>query len=87
MTDLLTRWTDGRGTGSDWAEDLNLVRQLSDAMRLTSICGLGQIVPAPIESVLKHFGEEVEAHLTRRECPAGACFAEGKANATRAKTA
>jgi NADH:ubiquinone oxidoreductase subunit F (NADH-binding) len=72
MTDLLTRWTDG--TCTDWAADLELVRQLSEAMRLTSICGLGQILPAPIESVLKHFREEVEAHLTRRECPAGVCF-------------
>ena len=76
MTDLLTRWTDG--TSADWAADLELVRQLSEAMRLTSICGLGQIVPAPVESVLKHFREEVEAHLTRRECPAGVCFTSAK---------
>jgi NADH:ubiquinone oxidoreductase subunit F (NADH-binding)/NADH:ubiquinone oxidoreductase subunit E len=78
MTDLLTRWTDG--TCTDWAADLELVRQLSEAMRLTSICGLGQILPAPIESVLKHFREEVEAHLTRHECPAGVCFSSAKAS-------
>ena len=78
MTDLLTRWTDG--TCTDWAADLELVRQLSEAMRLTSICGLGQILPAPIESVLKHFREEVEAHLTRHECPAAVCFPSAKAS-------
>ncbi len=47
-------------------------------MRLASICGLGQVVPAPIASVLKHFPEEVEAHLTRRECPSGVCFNESE---------
>jgi NADH:ubiquinone oxidoreductase subunit F (NADH-binding) len=86
MTDLLTRWTDG--TRTDWAADLELMRQLSEAMRLTSICGLGQILPAPIESVLKHFREEVEAHLTRHECPAGVCFSNANAAApAQAKTA
>jgi NADH:ubiquinone oxidoreductase subunit F (NADH-binding)/NADH:ubiquinone oxidoreductase subunit E len=91
MTDILTRWTDGGAPKSDWSADLELVRQLSEAMRLTSICGLGQIVPAPIESVLKHFREEVEAHLTRRECPAGVCFSSAAkptaASAQRARTA
>jgi NADH:ubiquinone oxidoreductase subunit F (NADH-binding)/NADH:ubiquinone oxidoreductase subunit E len=77
MTDLLTGWTEGKR--SDWAADLELVRELSEAMRLTSICGLGQIVPAPIESVLKHFREEVEAHVTRHECLAGVCFSEKSA--------
>ena len=70
MVDLLTGWTQGRGSASDLA----LIDELSDALRLTSICGLGQVVPAPIASVLKHFREDVEAHITRRECPAGVCF-------------
>ncbi len=71
MMDLLTGWT--RGDGSE--EDLALVDELSDAMRLTSICGLGQVVPAPISSVLKHFRPEIEAHIFGRHCPAGVCFA------------
>jgi NADH:ubiquinone oxidoreductase subunit F (NADH-binding)/NADH:ubiquinone oxidoreductase subunit E len=70
MVDLLTGWTQGRGSSADLA----LIDELSDALRLTSICGLGQVVPAPIASVLKHFREEVEAHITRRECPARVCF-------------
>ena len=32
-------------------------------MKLTSICGLGQFAHAPITSVLKHFREEIEAHI------------------------
>jgi formate dehydrogenase beta subunit len=74
MVDLLTGWTMGEGSSSD----MSLIEELSDALRLTSICGLGQVVPAPISSVLKHFREEVEAHVSRRECPSGICFASEK---------
>jgi hypothetical protein len=42
-------------------------------MALTSICGLGQIVPAPIQSVLKHFRAEVDAHVLKGHCPSGIC--------------
>ena len=69
MVDILTGWTQGRGTTPDFM----LVDELSEALRMTSICGLGQVVPAPIASVLKHFREEVEAHFLRRECAAGVC--------------
>ncbi len=34
-----------------------MLDELSTAMRLASICGLGQVVPVPIASVLKHFPE------------------------------
>jgi formate dehydrogenase beta subunit len=70
LVDMLTGWTQGHAA----AEDLALLDELSDALRLTSICGLGQVVPAPIVSVLKHFRDEVEAHISRRECSAGVCF-------------
>jgi NADH:ubiquinone oxidoreductase subunit F (NADH-binding)/NADH:ubiquinone oxidoreductase subunit E len=77
MVELLTAWTRGRGSASDYT----LLEELSEAMKLTSICGLGQVVPVPIASVLRHFREEVEAHFTRRECPSGACFAGGSGRA------
>jgi len=72
LVDLLTGWTQGQGSSSDLA----LIEELSDALRLTSICGLGQVVPVPIASVMKHFGSEVEAHLSRRECPSRVCFSK-----------
>ena len=71
MVDLLTAWTAGEGSASDMA----LIDELSDALRLTSICGLGQVVPAPISSVLKHFRDEVDAHVIKRVCPSGICGA------------
>jgi NADH-ubiquinone oxidoreductase subunit F-like iron-sulfur protein len=51
-----------------------LIEELSQAMSLTSICGLGQIVPAPVQSVLKHFRAEVDAHVLKGQCPSGICF-------------
>jgi NADH:ubiquinone oxidoreductase subunit F (NADH-binding) len=70
LVDLLAGWTQGQGAPTDLA----LIDELGEALRLTSICGLGQVVPAPIASVMKHFRDEVDAHVSRRECPSGVCF-------------
>ncbi len=70
LVDLLTAWTHG----SRAPHDMTLFDELSHALRLTSICGLGQVVPVPMASVLKHFPEEVEAHVRDRVCAAGVCF-------------
>ena len=69
MVDILTDITLGRGR----QEDLDLIDELSAALALTSICGLGQVVPNPIGSVLTHFRDEVENHLVRKRCPSGVC--------------
>jgi NADH:ubiquinone oxidoreductase subunit F (NADH-binding) len=69
MVEMLTGWTEGRASDSD----LQLLDELSSAMKLTSICGLGQIVPAPIQSVLKHFPDVVNEHVKNRRCPTGVC--------------
>ena len=74
MVDLLVRWTQGGLSEAQYRADLGLLDELSQAMSLTSICGLGQIVPAPIQSVLKHFRAEVDAHVLRGKCPSGICF-------------
>ncbi len=83
MVDILAGWSQGRGA----ADDIALIQELSQSMVLTSICGLGQVVPVPIGSVLKYFREEVEAHITRRECPSGICFSDAPARGTPAVTA
>src|SRR5882724_11484287 len=74
MTDMLVRWTQGGVPELQYRVDLALLDELSQAMSLTSICGLGQIVPAPIQSVLKHFRAEVDAHVLQGKCPSGICF-------------
>jgi NADH:ubiquinone oxidoreductase subunit F (NADH-binding) len=73
MTDMLFRWTQGTLPEAQYFADLALLDELSQAMALTSICGLGQIVPAPIQSVLKHFRSEVDAHVLKGQCPSGIC--------------
>src|SRR5712692_7707675 len=74
LADMLVRWTQGGVPESQYRADLALLEELSQAMSLTSICGLGQIAPAPIQSVLKHFRAEIDAHVLKSQCPSGICF-------------
>ena len=74
MVELLTRWTQGNVSEGAYRSDLALIEELSQAMSLTSICGLGQIVPAPILSVLKHFRAEIDAHVLKGQWPSGICI-------------
>jgi NADH:ubiquinone oxidoreductase subunit F (NADH-binding)/NADH:ubiquinone oxidoreductase subunit E len=74
MVDLLVRWTQGGLPEAQYRADLALLEELSQAMSLASICGLGQIAPAPIQSALKHFRAEVDAHVLQGKCPSGICF-------------
>jgi NADH:ubiquinone oxidoreductase subunit F (NADH-binding)/NADH:ubiquinone oxidoreductase subunit E len=69
MVDVLTDIAHGRGK----PEHLAMIDDLSHAMLLASICGLGQVVPVPIKSVLTHFRPEIDDHLLRRRCAAGVC--------------
>lgn len=74
MVEMLARWTHGNLSEAAYRADLTLLEELAQAMSLTSICGLGQIAPAPIQSVLNHFRGEIDAHVLRGECPSGICF-------------
>jgi len=69
LVELLTRATRGQA-GPD---DLATVEDLDQAMRLASICGLGQIAAKPLTSVIQHFRDEVDEHIVRQRCPAGVC--------------
>ena len=69
LVDLLTGWTKGVTAASD----RDLIRELSEGLKLTSICGLGQFIPYPIETVLRYFSDEVNAHIVEKRCPAGVC--------------
>jgi NADH:ubiquinone oxidoreductase subunit F (NADH-binding)/NADH:ubiquinone oxidoreductase subunit E len=69
LVTMLTRWCQGDSA----ADDQQTILQLFKAMRMTSICGLGQIVHAPLTSVLEHFPDVVESHVKKKRCPAGVC--------------
>jgi NADH:ubiquinone oxidoreductase subunit F (NADH-binding) len=59
MVDIIYKISQGKGPKAD----LEDIKQLSDTLVMTSICGLGQVVPAPIESVLKYFKNEIDAKI------------------------
>jgi NADH:ubiquinone oxidoreductase subunit F (NADH-binding)/NADH:ubiquinone oxidoreductase subunit E len=69
MVDILTGWTHGRGSAADMA----LIDDLTEALKLTSICGLGQFAHSPLSSVLLHFREEIDTHILGHRCPEGVC--------------
>ena len=50
-------------------------RELAEAIKDASQCGLGQSLSNPVLSSLKHFKEEYEEHIKNKRCPAGVCKA------------
>jgi NADH:ubiquinone oxidoreductase subunit F (NADH-binding)/NADH:ubiquinone oxidoreductase subunit E len=73
MVDVLTEIARGQGR----PQHLEMIDDLSHAMMQASICGLGQVVPMPIRSVLTHFRAEVDDHLLHKRCAAGVCPVRG----------
>jgi NADH:ubiquinone oxidoreductase subunit F (NADH-binding)/NADH:ubiquinone oxidoreductase subunit E len=69
MVDILTAWAHGKGTPAD----LGLLKELTEAMKLGSICGLGQFAHGPISSVIEHFNEELVTHIRDHRCPDNVC--------------
>ena len=65
------------GTASGRAEmkDLALADEIGKAMEVSCNCTLGDRAGVPAVSLLKTFGAETEAHIRRKECPAGVCLA------------
>ncbi len=71
MLEILNRIVEGKGS----LEDLDTLEELSETIKDTSLCGLGQTAPNPVISTLKYFRDEYEAHVTAKTCPAGVCQA------------
>lgn len=73
MYTLLTRICEGVGT----MDDLELLIELCDTVKETSLCGLGQTAPNPVLSTLKYFKNEYLEHILHKRCPAGVCNMTG----------
>jgi bidirectional [NiFe] hydrogenase diaphorase subunit len=69
MYTLLTRICTGHGTMAD----LDLLVDLCDTIRETSLCGLGMSAPNPVLSTLRYFKNEYVEHIVHKHCPAGVC--------------
>jgi len=69
LLEILEKITEGRGA----MKDLETLKTLSEIIKDTSLCGLGQTAPNPILSTLKYFEDEYLAHIQDKKCPAGVC--------------
>jgi NADH:ubiquinone oxidoreductase subunit F (NADH-binding)/Pyruvate/2-oxoacid:ferredoxin oxidoreductase delta subunit len=69
LYELLDRITKGEGT----MEDIERLRNLSQVIKDTSLCGLGQTSPNPVLSTLDNFYDEYLAHVVDKKCPSGQC--------------
>ena len=69
ILEILERICEGKGKDGDIETLEMLCREIKGA----SLCGLGQGAPNPVESILKHFRSEYEAHIYEKKCPSKVC--------------
>ena len=69
MYEIVTRITEGKGTGAD----LKLLEEVALTCRDASMCALGQTAANPVLSTLRYFRHEFEAHVYEKHCSAGVC--------------
>ena len=71
LHEILERITEGKGT----MQDLVKLKELSEAVKDTALCGLGQTSPNPVLSTLKYFYDEYVEHVRDKKCRANSCSA------------
>lgn len=69
MLDILTDITKGKGT----PEDLKVLQELAEDIKLGSLCSLGKTAPNPVLTTLRYFRDEYEAHINEGRCPSLMC--------------
>ncbi|WP_300622543.1 NADH-quinone oxidoreductase subunit NuoF [uncultured Fusobacterium sp.] len=69
LYEILDRITKGKGK----LEDLALLKELSECIKATSLCGLGQTSANPVLSTLNKFYNEYIDHVVENRCTAKAC--------------
>ncbi|MGL4345782.1 MAG: NADH-quinone oxidoreductase subunit NuoF [Cellulosilyticaceae bacterium] len=71
LLEILEKIIAGKGT----MDDLETLKSVSQVIKDTALCGLGQTAPNPILSTLDIFMDEYIAHVRDHKCPAGQCSA------------
>ncbi|MBB6481086.1 NADH-quinone oxidoreductase subunit NuoF [Spirochaeta isovalerica] len=69
LYEILDKISKGKGD----IEDLQKMKDMGQAMKKASLCGLGQTAPNPVLSVLNAFEDEVLEHIHNGKCRAGKC--------------
>ncbi|MCC6003328.1 MAG: 4Fe-4S binding protein [Thermofilum sp.] len=60
-----------RGEGAE--EDLQVLSQVAETVKSSSLCALGGTAPNPVLSTLRYFMDEYLAHIREKRCPALVC--------------
>lgn len=71
MLDILKDITQGKGRRND----LEHLIEIAEAVKLGSLCGLGNSAPNPVLTTIRYFREEYEAHIHDKKCLAKVCKA------------
>jgi|YNPMSStandDraft_1061717.scaffolds.fasta_scaffold00462_13 NADH-quinone oxidoreductase subunit F len=69
LLEILTRICEGNGKDGD----IETLEELSQQIKDSSLCGLGQTAPNPVLTTIKYFRHEYEAHIRDKKCPAKSC--------------
>ncbi len=70
MSEILNRIIRGKGR----FEDLELLEDLAEVMKDSSLCGLGQTAANPVLSTMRYFREEYEDHISKGLCAGRQCM-------------
>ncbi|MEG0068996.1 NADH-quinone oxidoreductase subunit NuoF [Cetobacterium sp.] len=71
LWEILDKITKGNGE----IGDIKLLKELSETIKSTALCGLGQTSPNPVLSTLNQFMDEYLEHINEGKCRAGQCQA------------
>ncbi len=69
MYRILVDITEGRGQEGD----IELLEELSETIKDTSLCALGGSAPNPVLSTIRYFRDEYEQHIKYKRCPGAVC--------------
>jgi len=69
LYEMLEKVTSGKAS----MEDLEKIKLLSNVIKDTALCGLGQTAPNPVLSTITNFWDEYLAHVRNKKCPSGQC--------------
>lgn len=69
MLDILTDITEGKGK----EEDIQVLLELADGIKIGSLCALGGSSPNPVLTTLRYFSEEYDVHTIEKQCTALHC--------------
>lgn len=69
MREILDGIVAGRGS----EEDMDVLQEIAGLMKTASLCALGRTAVNPVLSTIRHFGDEYEAHIKEKRCPALSC--------------